>query len=646
MPIAVFESNLSKMPGDLGDTRFNNYILEHGHKYLTGKIDNYWDAPFLYPYKNVTALSDNLLGTLPIYSFFRGIGADRETAFQFWLLTLFTLNFIFCFIALNKWSANVILSSVGAYIFAFSIYNLGQLDHVQVFPKFIAPLVIYWFWKFISETKIKYFLFASLGLIYQFYCGMYLAFMLTYVLLFFGIAYFGIYGRQSWHNKFWNKRSIAYLSSIVILSVFLLLPLIRPYLEVAGSMGMRKFDAAINSIPTFRSYFFSSDASSVWRFLSNHAIGKISEWWGHRLFFGATLWLGLIVGVYLVISKRASFESRKYIYFLLSAVFLAVIFCLNFNGVTLYKFIFLLPGFSSMRAIDRIINLEVLLFIILFVFSFAKLQEVFPRVKYFIFVLPVLVVVDNLFDANKVKRFDKQMSQQRIADVKNRIKDQYDSKYTAIAYMPFLTHVENESDGYLHTVAIQLDAMTAAQELNVPCVNSYTGFDPGNYLNFFFDPRDKTLDEWCEFNQYKSSQIQHINDLGKKEVSRKKINLVAHNNKFLTAVQDAEPLVYANREKAAAWENFIMVRFENGDCFIKASTNFLWSAEIGKEGIVVASKSEAGEGETFRIVELNNTTIAFKAANGLYLSVDSISLNVFARSSVLGPTELFKVIEF
>ena len=186
------------------------------------------------------------------------------------------------------------------------------------------------------------------------------------------------------------------------------------------------------------------------------------------------------------------------------------------------------------------------------------------------------------------------MSQQRIADVKNRIKDQYDSKYTAIAYMPFLTHVENESDGYLHTVAIQLDAMTAAQELNVPCVNSYTGFDPGNYLNFFFDPRDKTLDEWCEFNQYKSSQIQHINDLG----------------------------------------------------FIKASTNFLWSAEIGKEGIVVASKSEAGEGETFRIVELNNTTIAFKAANGLYLSVDSISLNVFARSSVLGPTELFKVIEF
>ena len=101
MPIAVFESNLSKMPGDLGDTRFNNYILEHGHKYLTGKIDNYWDAPFLYPYKNVTALSDNLLGTLPIYSFFRGIGADRETAFQFWLLTLFTLNFIFCFISLH-----------------------------------------------------------------------------------------------------------------------------------------------------------------------------------------------------------------------------------------------------------------------------------------------------------------------------------------------------------------------------------------------------------------------------------------------------------------------------------------------------------------------------------------------------------------
>src|SRR6185295_11716620 len=76
VPIKIFGPGFSKIPGDLGDARFNNYILEHGHKYLTGKVDRYWDAPFMYPYKNVIALSDNLLGTVPVYSAFRMMGSD------------------------------------------------------------------------------------------------------------------------------------------------------------------------------------------------------------------------------------------------------------------------------------------------------------------------------------------------------------------------------------------------------------------------------------------------------------------------------------------------------------------------------------------------------------------------------------------
>src|ERR1700739_3337747 len=102
VPLKILDKDFSKIPGDLGDARFNNYILEHGYKYLTGKTDKYWDAPFMYPYKNVIALSDNLLGTVPVYSFFRMIGYDRETSFQWWFLALFALNFICCFWALNK----------------------------------------------------------------------------------------------------------------------------------------------------------------------------------------------------------------------------------------------------------------------------------------------------------------------------------------------------------------------------------------------------------------------------------------------------------------------------------------------------------------------------------------------------------------
>ena len=45
VPIALFETNLSMIPGDFGDARFNNYILEHGYKYLTGHVSSFLGCP-------------------------------------------------------------------------------------------------------------------------------------------------------------------------------------------------------------------------------------------------------------------------------------------------------------------------------------------------------------------------------------------------------------------------------------------------------------------------------------------------------------------------------------------------------------------------------------------------------------------------
>src|SRR5690349_16580704 len=94
VPLRLLGFNFSNIPGDLGDTRFNNYILEHGYLFFTGKLSNYWNAPFLYPEKNVITYSDNLIGTLPLYSLFRFFSMDRETSLQAWVLAIFTLNFL------------------------------------------------------------------------------------------------------------------------------------------------------------------------------------------------------------------------------------------------------------------------------------------------------------------------------------------------------------------------------------------------------------------------------------------------------------------------------------------------------------------------------------------------------------------------
>src|SRR5690606_18260363 len=94
-------TNFAYFPGYLGYARFNMYILEHAHKFLSGSIDSFWSAPFMYPEKEVITYSDNLLGSAPIYSFFRILGYDLITSFQFWLITVITLNYSTCYLFLN-----------------------------------------------------------------------------------------------------------------------------------------------------------------------------------------------------------------------------------------------------------------------------------------------------------------------------------------------------------------------------------------------------------------------------------------------------------------------------------------------------------------------------------------------------------------
>ena len=54
--------NLTRLPGNLGDTRFNNYILEHNFRWVTGKDPSLLDAPFAYPFPETLTFSDNHFG--------------------------------------------------------------------------------------------------------------------------------------------------------------------------------------------------------------------------------------------------------------------------------------------------------------------------------------------------------------------------------------------------------------------------------------------------------------------------------------------------------------------------------------------------------------------------------------------------------
>lgn len=636
VPLQIFNKDFLEIPGDFGDARFNNYILEHGYKYIKGDIKEYWNAPFMFPYKNVIAFSDNLLGTVPIYSIFRLLDHDRETAFQYWLLSLFTLNFICCFYAMNKWSDNPILSATGAYIFTFSIFIIGHIYNVQNFPRFIIPLIFYWGWKYLSQKKIKYFFYSILGVVFQFYCGIYLGFFLVYTLLFFLIGYLTIYRDWELIQRFSKIKVLAQHLLAFILAVALLTPLMIPYIEISQKFGMRNFEDAFNSIPTIRSYFFTSKASLAWTSLSEHGIDSITDYWCHYLFIGILPWLGILLTPLALISKKIESGKRKFIGFIFLGLCLSFIFCLKIGEFSLYKVVFMLPGFSSMRSINRVINSEIMFFIILFVVVFNEFTKGNVKSKWVLMSFPFLIIIDNLITPNEVMKYNKAESQVQIETLKNQILSQYDKKYDAISYIP--------SDLKGKEIDIHLGVMLAAQELNIPCVNAYTGSHPGEYNDYFSRTDDEALTKWCNYNKIDKTKIQNINDLGKKEEGRKFVFLKGSNSKFLCATESPSMIIVANRENPMLWETFSLIHFNENKCALRSYKNYFLSAGLNQPGEVTASKNEIGNTEIFNIIDLGENLAAFKTYNGKYLSLEDGSFKLIYGSDSIGETEKFMII--
>lgn len=640
VPINIYGPAFSKVPGDLGDARFNNYILEHNYQYFTGKVASYWDAPFMYPYKNVIAFSDNLLGSAPIYAAFRIAGSDRETSYQLWLLSLFVLNFACCYWVLKKESGNTILSSTGAYIYSFSILLVANIYNVQTFPRFIVPLVFYWCWKYIDQKQFRYFIYLGLGIIYQFYCGIYLGFLLLYALLFITISYLIIYRDFTLFSPFKNSKTLKKYSIALIVFAGLFLPFIYPYISISHDAGAPTFDEVFPYIPTLRSYFFTSKAPLFWGVLSDHLINGIKYWWCHFLFIGALPWLGILMIPIVLVRNSTEPGTKKFILFLSLSLFLCFVFCLNINGFTLYKFIYKIPGFSAMRSMNRIINIEVLFFILIFVFAFHELSKSIRIINWLVYLFPLFVILDNSINPQEILTYNKKESQHQINNIVKEIGTQYDKNYKAIAYMPDI--IDNP-------VYLNLDVMLASQELRIPCVNAYSGHNPGHFNSFYGKMDYPSLVEWCDYNHIPTTQIQQIPTrfetiFGKTDQKEFNVTLLAFQDKFVCADTSKGSMLIAHKKELEDPCTFKLIFMDSTHVFLKSAENKFVSLAGENKMFLYANTDSIERAEHFVIYLRENGYFGFKASNGSFLCSDQkLEGKLIANRTYIGDWEKFKI---
>ena len=492
--------SLIYFPGDLGDARFNNYLLEHAHQFFCGNLDSFWNAPFMFPEKNIIAFSDNLLGSAPFYSIFRIFGQDRETSFQYWFLLMICLNYCSCYFLLKYLFKNPIAAILGAIVYSCSLALQNQIGHAQTIPRFAIPIALWMGLLFIEKLNPNYFFAMIFFVVFQIYCGIYLGFMLIIPIAFLVLSSFfvkrNLYLTKIKEFKWWRSILIS-----LLLNSLILMPLIFPYIKRAELSGFYSYHEIVQNIPTIKSYFFSSPGTLFWLKLE-HIADEYTSFWDHRLFPGGVASISILIFFVVVIFRVYSKKNSENTIILLFTCFFTFLFFIRINEFSFYKLIFNIPGFGSMRALQRIINIELIFYAIAVAFVFNLFFNNMKRWNQFsLFILVMCIIIfDNFSFANTTHRVEKSISQKRINNLICKMKNI--SKDGIVSYEP------DTMTSYSHEY--QLDAMLASQSLSLKCLNGYSATSPEGYSFYWNNPNEESRNVWINLKELPLKKINII----------------------------------------------------------------------------------------------------------------------------------------
>jgi len=472
------------IPGDLIDPRFNNVILEHIYGWLIGRWPSLWSPLFFFPFKNVLAFSDNHFGSVVFYALLRFVGFSRELSMSGWVLIGCVLNFLATFWVIKRLGFSAFGASAGAFVFSASLPVLGFEEYAQLIYRFAIPLAFYYFWRFLNNKDVVSLGWAAIWTAEQFYCSIYLGVFLVYLLVALFIASLFVLPsgylqslRRGWKNEV-TQRKLTALAGIFF-GVLATTILLWKYYLVAKEYSFHRVIADnINLLPKLSSYLLADNSR-----LSSFVGGWVDNIaWRHpqQLFIGIGVFLLLIYGLWVVWHKKLTSISRfpaaksGLIKTSCITLLLLFLFTLNFNGHSLYQFVFLINGLSSVQYVSRIILVMLLPISLVIAFACDSLQKNIAKNAYQqVLLIPVigfLLAIEPLFFSSY---------RTPIADWKGRITEitsLMNNSLSAKANSNNILFIDKRINVYESVSA--LDAMIISQDLGIPTINGYSGNIP------------------------------------------------------------------------------------------------------------------------------------------------------------------------
>ena len=503
----TLSSGLEKIQTDPGDTRFTNYILEHGYQWILGNPvhKGFWNPPIFFPSKNALAYSEILFSAAPYYWLWRIAGVEPDTSFQLWTILIVSLNFLVMLFVLKSGACfSLFASIIGAYVFAFANMRAVQIGHPQLLPQFYSVLAVYALFKLfrLNQCDIPrsqgnknvwiclFFVSVVLQLYASWYLGWFLTFCVTVCLL--ASLFFEASRREILSLLFnnWKIMLLAAFSSAVLLSWMGF-----HYFEALQEVSGRKWEDMDWTVPRIQSWFFMGYSnlmygwSSDW-ILTNFRLTQIQE---HQLGLGVVTLVCVLLGfriMWRTIWGKVAIVSTLFI-FVASLTFLGH---LSFWRIIQQVY----PGGTSIRAVCRVS----LLLLIVFSFGVATfLDQV--KSKWLAYILAAVMCFEQVA---VTPSYDKQEYRERVDKIVELIPKDSDAFY----YSNLISKADTETPYGCH-----LDAMWAQIRVNKPTLNGYSGNEPPGWplseclsqSNSMIYQLDSNLKKWLEKNSLSDKNI-------------------------------------------------------------------------------------------------------------------------------------------
>ncbi len=507
-------SGFSRLQTDLGDTRLNAYLLEHGWLWLTDTPGvNLWNPAFFYPAPNTLAFGDLMVSFGPLYWPWRALGSGQVLSFQLWMISVATCNFLVGYLLLRRCSGfDRLGSALGSFVISFAASRITQLGHQQMLPIFYVIGAVWAVWRLVEyagapgKARHRRWAVAALFgcLVAQLYGGYYnFVFALA---IFTGSVAAALVAPQS-------RRVLADLirsdwRAIVAAScgaAVLVLPAASHYLEAAGMAGVRRPRVALDTLPRLVSYLFVSGKSWWYGWMSDFpVIHHLSARHEHAI------GLGLITtGCLLWVGWKTRVRPGVRLTFTVMLA-LGVLLTMFPAGIRLWTIVYLaFPPFQGIRAVCRIGMLMAIPAGIAIAWMVSHRPTGIRG--WAVTAVALLACLEQGVTTNSV---EVDVAESRVAAIVGRVDP------TAEAFLVLPKGSSRRWNWF------QLDAMLAQQRTGVPTVNGYSGVRPPgwDFASFGLQRRgdlqkaQRSLDSWAQLRGIDAERVQIIRVKSKRNV--------------------------------------------------------------------------------------------------------------------------------